>query len=904
MKKNLKICVEQIPSDEARCLFDMNRYERVEEAGFAPDLVHKRSAHISGAWRFAEKTTVGIPLDGADLTAYRYLTFAVFAVNGAGGSFSLFFGDREHRNGYECTLSVSHDGWNEYRVELPFMRAIRTPKGWDEIDCIHFDCVFGGQSNRTDTVLYVDSLFVWGQLAPPLYSTMPELKGAAAFAKNGGYAIVNRKRVALSIDGSSVKPIEIDGVWWLPMGAVATVMAHTAVADNKANTLTFTYRRKKYAFEADSKLMTVDGGVEKLSFAPMAKSGMLFFPMEFVRDFFRWRQIFIDKTGLLVLSNRKHIFDSAKDFDRIWQLIADMTFDHPTGARILTDLRKKITNPGKGRLLATYEELMQLRRDAKTDEALKTTVASLKREYGIGSSGYGAEPNVTDISAASDAMIAFSMLYRVTGDKQYCERAAREAEAFAMLNEWSDASMQSTAKLAFGMAIAYDWCHHVWSEARKAVVERAMLRNCLRPAVEAYHGKHNTWDMGSAKGAEINAGMLAAALALADIYPETTLKILDHLLRNVENFMKSFSPDGGFAEGVFAWGKGAFGAAMIIQMLQTACGTDYGLSCAPGYFSTGYFPIYAETDCGAWNYHNCKAISVDTSILSLFTKQTGNPVFAWWRRRALVAEKKAVKAWDVLFHTAVDEGKSYDLALDAVYRKAGLAMMRSDWSGQGMTACLHGGKNNERDGDLDAGGFILEYAGERFFAETGGNDALSMLMRRRAEGQNTLVVNPTDETVPDQNPGAIAPIIEMRSAPERAFAVVDMTRTNDGILRAKRGLMLDEHRTVAVIQDEMTLAEEGIVVWNAYTPAEVCLNKSGRVAKLLLNGKTLVCKICGIGAPARFVTEQMGESGLTRLQIRIEAKDRIRMAVVCYPENDGTAAPYEMTPMSKWVELS
>lgn len=913
MRKNLKTCIGILQEDEKLCLIDMNHYDRIEQSGMTPDLVHKRSAHISAAWRFAEKTHVRMSLGGADLSRYRYLTFSVFAVNGMGGSFNLFFGSNEGENrdgGYVCTLPISHDGWNEYRIELPFLRAVAAPIGWDYISSIDLDCVVGGQSNRTDTVLYFDSLFVWKQMAPPLYATMPELKGAAAFAKNGGFAIVNRKRVALSIDGADVRPFEEKGVWWLPMGAIAAVMAHSAVADNKACTLTFTYRRKKYAFEAGSSAMQVGNEVQMLSFSPIAREGILFFPAEFVRDFFHWRQIFVDPMGLLILSNRKNIFESGRDFERIHMLIADMTLIRPDGEQILADLHKKIPNVGRGRVLATFDELMRLRKLAKTDEQLRAYVSDLKLGYGASSEAYRAEPITADaerevILLACEKMIAFSMLYRVTGDKQYCERAALEAEAFASFADWQGDSMTIVSTVAFAMAIAYDWCHHVWSEARKAVVERAILRNALRPALAAYNGLGRMWDIGSANGAQINAHLLAATLAMADIYPETTHKLLDCILRNAEDAMKAFAPDGGFAEGVGAWERGATSVALMIAMLQTACGSDYGFSRMPGVASTAYFPIYAETQNGAWNYHNCEARTIDTSILPFFSALTGNPAFAQWRCRELQTGRKTVGVWDILFY-APTEAEERVLPLDAVYRRAGLAMMRADWQNTGMTVCLHGGKNNDRDSELDAGSFILECAGERFFVEMDGNQAVSALQRRRAQGQNTIVINPTDESIPDQNPGASAPFVAMRGAADRAFAIVDMTKTNDALLRAKRGVMLLEDRRVAVIQDEAMLAEAGVAVWSAYTPAKVTLNASGRAATLTLNGQTLLCKLCGVGYPARFEAETVGESGLSRLTVRVEVKERLRMAVVCRllgEEDRATEKYYDITPMSKWEEI-
>ena len=917
MRKNLKVYIEQLPQDEPHCLVDMNQYEMIEASGLKPDLVHKKSAHISGAWRLSETSRISFAQYGADLSSYRYLTFSVFSVGGAGKSFHMIFESNDGAEplaGYAHTFTIAHDGWNDYRVELPFMRAIREPLGWDRINSIVLDSAIGTQSNRANTVLFFDSFFVWKDYAAPLYTTMPELKGAAAFAKNGAYAIVNRRRVALSMDEARVTPFEADGTLWLPMGAIASVLAYSAVADNKAATLSFTYRRKKYAFAAGSKTVTVDGVAEELSFAPMEKEGIVCFPIEFVKEFFNWRRVYVDSMGLIVLSNRKNVFDPVLDAERIWQLVADMTFVRPSGEEMAEALHKKIKSPGRGRVLALHEELMELRKLAKSDGNLKEYLIALKANYGTASAAFRALPIspdvprtdkelMEDLAASSEKLLAFATLYRTTGDKIYCERAAAEAEALATFADWRGRSMASVAAVALGISVAYDWCKHVWSEARKAVIERAILRNAIRPALEAYAGKRNMWDTGSAGGAMINAGILASALALSDVYPASAMRLFAYVTRNAEAIMESFAPDGGFAEGVVAWETAARGTALLVRMLQTAFGSDYGFASMPGFAATAYFPLYAETENGAWNYHNCAAQAIDTSVLSFFTQETGNPVFAWYRRRELLAGKKAVVPFDILFYTPVDDEKNYELPLDAVYRRAGLAMMRSDWNGEGMTVCLHGGKNHDRDSDLDAGSFILECAGERFFAETGGNEALSMVLRRRAQGQNTMVFQPTADDMPDQNCDATAPICEMRSSADRVYAVVDMTNTSDALVRAKRGVMLTAGRTVAVIQDEAILAESGVAVWTAYTPAEVALNASARVARLTINEKTLLCKLVGIGHPAHFEAETLEESGLTRLTVRVEGKDRVRMAIACSLETaDSDACTYEMTPMSKWSE--
>ena len=911
MKKNLKGCVDLFAYDEPQIVVDMNQYDLIERSGMTPDLTHKKSAHMSAAWRFSEKTRVAIPVGGVDLSGYRYLTFSLFSVGGAGGSFCLMFDSSltgEGKSGYDCTLPITKDGWNSYRVELPFLRAVGEPCGWDRVESICFDCVAGGQANASDTVLYIDHLFGWAEFAPPLYASMPELKGAAVFSKSGNFSIVDRKRIANTPDGADAKPFERDGILWLPMAPVAAGIAHAAVVDNRAFTLSFTYRRKKYAFSGNSDCMTVNGEAQALGFYPAVLGGTLFFPADFVREFFHWRQCFVDPMGLVVLSNRRNVFDSARDESVIWQLIADTVFLRPSAERILNDLHRRFPNPMRGRLLATFDELVQLRRDAKSDPALKEYVNALKMRYGTKSAAYLAEPctDPAQLCETAEKLIAFSMLYRVSGDKQYAERCAAECEALAAMDSWEGASVQSVGEIAMGMAIAYDWCHHVFSEGRKAVIERGLLRNAMRPMLEYYDGKRRMWRAGGVTSAVVNAGMLAVSLALADIYPQTAYKLLDRILRNAEPCYEAFAPDGGYAVGVGAWEQSSRALALIAAMLQKGCGTDYGFGTTPGFAATAYFPIYAETARGAWNYHDMAASSVDTSLSYLFARQNQDPVPAWMRRQQLLSGQKHVHPFDILFYTPVDDRMTPHLPLDAVYRKAGLAMMRAGWTADAAFVGLHGGRNHEIGGDLDAGSILLEMGGERFFVDTGKEETLPMLLRRRAMGQNTVTVDPAAEPAPDQNPDAIVPLTEMRSVNERAYAVVDMTSVSDVLLRAKRGVLLTENRTVAVVQDEMTLAHPAEVVWSVWTRAEVKLNASGRTAMLTQNGKTLVCKLSGVGYPARFETEQTDGSDLTRITVRVSVKEKLRMAVTCSLANeDGTTAPkqYELMPISKWCEM-
>ena len=911
MKKNLRSMIESWQESPAQVLVDMNQYDLIESTGMKPDLAHKKSAHMSAAWRLRDLDRVVIPMGGSDLTGVRYLTFSVCAAGAAGASFRLVFSNSqtgENIGGYETTVTVAKDGWNDYRFEIPFLHGTGKCSGWNDIGSIILEALNVPTEGRSP-VLYLDSFYVYENDIAPVYARMPELKGAAVFSKTGSFSIIDRKRIPNAIDDRESKPFEEDGILWLPMAPVAAGIAFSCVVDNRALTLSFTYRRKKYAFSANSNRVVVDGVENELGFFPREREGTLFFPADYVREFFRWRQMFVDGMGLIILSNRKNIFQSGRDSAILWQLVAATTFSRPEADRVLSDLRRRFS-ASRGRLLLSHDDLMQLRRRAKEETELGAYLKDLKKHY---DATLNEEPIAVamprslqqltnDLNASAEKIFVWSTLYRVTGNKKYCERAALECEALAQFSDWNSVLMSSVGAVAFAVAICYDWCHHVWSEGRKAIVERTLLRNAMRPCLETYDGKRRMWIDGGTASAVVNAGMLASALALADIYPETALKLVDRIFRNVESCFASYAPDGGYSEGVGAWEKSSRALALFIAMLQKACGSDYGFASAPGFAATGYFGIVTETEAGMWNFHNSVACPTENSILSWMSTQYENTTYAVVRHQQIANNAKRVTPLDILFYTPVDESFVPVLPQDTVYRKAGLAIMRSGWGKDDVFVGLHGGANDEVNGDLDAGSVIMDMAGVRFFAETGGIEDLPIMMRRRAVGQNTIIVNPAVEPAPDQDPHANAKIVEMKGREDRIYAVVDMTTTSKDILRGKRGVMLTDNRKTVVIQDELVLTAPGEILWTVYTPAEVEILGGGKVAKLTVADKVLKCQISGLGK-AKFEFEKVENCDLTRLYIKAEVKDRLRLAVaakVVAEGDDFDAKLYEVAPISMW----
>ncbi|MDX2415191.1 MAG: heparinase II/III family protein, partial [Bacteroidales bacterium] len=158
------------------------------------------------------------------------------------------------------------------------------------------------------------------------------------------------------------------------------------------------------------------------------------------------------------------------------------------------------------------------------------------------------------------------------------------------------------------------------------------------------------------------------------------------------------------------------------------------------------------------------------------------------------------------------------------------------------------------------GSFYLEALGETWAEELGsGSNTVSYYnapgywqysplgdrwnyYAKRAEGQNTLVINPSYKA--DQISDAQSPIINYRSQAEEVFAVTDFTDAyRDHARKVQRGLYLYDDRNTLMIQDELELKEPGEIWWFMHTRAEITVSNNAQQVILEKNGKKLMASI-------------------------------------------------------------
>jgi hypothetical protein len=184
--------------------------------------------------------------------------------------------------------------------------------------------------------------------------------------------------------------------------------------------------------------------------------------------------------------------------------------------------------------------------------------------------------------------------------------------------------------------------------------------------------------------------------------------------------------------------------------------------------------------------------------------------------------------------------------------------------------------------------------------------------RLRAEGHNTLVVNPGKGN--DQKL-ASTPILRFESKPARAFAIGDLkAAVAPSARRAERGVaMLDRQRVL--IQDELVSEQPAEVWWFMHTEAKIELDAAGTTAKLQRGGKQLSARILSPAA-AKFAVmkaeplptspqppKQANNDRYRKLAVHLTDVKELRLAVLFTPlTKDGklAPAPERVVPLTQW----
>ncbi|TLS51341.1 carbohydrate-binding protein [Paenibacillus antri] len=530
-----------------------------------------------------------------------------------------------------------------------------------------------------------------------------------------------------------------------------------------------------------------------------------------------------------------------------------------------------------------------------------------------------------------DRLLPTALMYQLTGDDRYAERVWREFDAMADYPDWGGRTnnILALSELSFAVALAYDWIYDYMSEEQRSRINIAIRDNALNVALDWYRGafRHN----GEFNNINLvdNGGLGLLALAVAD-EPETrdaALEAVQSSFAKLQQAVRHYTADGSWPEGPAYWHYGGQYLAMYMAALHGTLGTDFGLSGLPGYEASGAYPYHLLGEGGVFNFYD-GGVSLNMYESIWFAAFFDEPEYAWfigdlYRRKGLFHP-----LYMVFYEPGIFEAKP--AALDRFFSGIESGSMRSAWDDPyALFASMKGVNETMRShNDLDAGTFVFDALGVRWAADLGNenynlpgfwdyNYTRWTYYRKKTEGHNTIVLNPVQNPVVQQEPYGTAVAVRNESKPRGAYTILDMTDLySKDAGEMLRGMMLTADRTELIVQDEIKLKLPSEVYWFMHTPADIEIVEGGRAALLRSQDKKLYVEMTEAPAGAAFAAMdaaplptspnpegQSSNEGMRKLAIHMEHVQEATLSIRMVPlySSDPLPAPAAgAVPLHAW----
>ncbi|MBD2846322.1 DNRLRE domain-containing protein [Paenibacillus sp. IB182496] len=611
----------------------------------------------------------------------------------------------------------------------------------------------------------------------------------------------------------------------------------------------------------------------------------------------------------------------------------DAETELPQAGEIIAAL--KAAHPGKAhpRLMATEADFDRIRSHKASDpvisqmyqqvkSAAQATLQEALPVYEM--------PDGLRLPASGQVLAAvreLAMMYRVDEDPAYAARAWDILQTAGNFPDWNPGHYLDLATMTQAFAIGFDWLYDVWTDEQKVFLREAIASKGLEPTLAVYRGEApGSWkDLSHNWNTVVNGGIGIGALAIADETAELEQLAGEALasgLQSIQRVLPRFVPDGGGREGVAYWSYNASHFVYYAASLRSALHTDYGLTDAPGISGTAYYPIYMGGPGGSFNYSDSGTALVSNAIFFWFAERYDDPDLANHHLKYL--EEHAASELDLLWYDPDHVRAPVELGLDRVFRGIDAGSMRSAWDDPyAVFAGFKGGNNRFNHGNLDLGTFVLDALGVRW-ANDLGTDNYNLpgyfntsgprweYYRLRTEGQNTLVLNPSNG--PGQALDGVAEMIGYAAADDEAFMIADLSAGYSEAEQALRGVALLDHRRQILIQDELKLKSPGDVHWFMHTTADIAIEDGGRTAVLRDGDKKLVARILTEGAGVAFRIRDsapmplspnpqgQAENTFSKLEVYGKVSEELQLAILMVPLMEWEAQPQQWPAIEALAE--
>ena len=499
-----------------------------------------------------------------------------------------------------------------------------------------------------------------------------------------------------------------------------------------------------------------------------------------------------------------------------------------------------------------------------------------------------------------------ALSYRLTGNASYLDRCVKELRAIASFSDWNPSHYLDVGEMTLAIATGYDWLYNELTEDDRKSFAEAILRKGIKSsgAGAGWRRASNNW------GQVCHTGMLAGAVATADVDFGACLTQAYEDITNMAIPMRAYEPNGNYPEGPGYWEYGTGYNVLGLAIMDHAFGTDFGLSELKGFKETGGYFDYATGPSGiVFNYADGGAGGRSRmGSVWWFAKRFNQPelVEGYERERfEIYCNEKPRQDWfhAYMFFSLFERPEGVESAVSKrplVWNGGGpvpIVVMRNTWDNEKATYIgLKGGSPGGPHGHMDGGSFVLDAAKVRWACDLGAEgyhriESMGLnlwsaaqdsdrwkLFRLNNKSHNTLVIDDQPQIV-----RGFGMFMNITETP--ACTVMDLTSLYAKDCKSAIRKVELSPEGVVTVTDELTGLKPGVkVVWGFTTQQKV--EAYNETSVTLVNGEK------------RFVTETLNGGEVRVVDVTVPQpefkgnsmnRNARRVEVVATASEDGKA---------------
>lgn len=508
--------------------------------------------------------------------------------------------------------------------------------------------------------------------------------------------------------------------------------------------------------------------------------------------------------------------------------------------------------PEHPRLLVTAAEWKNLpatmKADPRVEHLVSTVITRANQTIETPLLGYHREGRrlLAVSREAVKRILDLSTAWKVTGQKTYLNRARDEMLSICQFPDWNPEHHLDTAEMQTALAIGYDWLFHDLTTAERNIISGTLIEKGLKSTLDHDYvmNRKNNWNQ------VCSGGLVLSAIALHEIQPELSARALDMALKSVPIGLKAgYTADGAYAEGGGYWGYGTTYTILTIEALRTAKLPYEAILSHPGFLeSATYMRQLYGSSSKLFNYG-------DNQLQELSFK----PALAWMAR-----QRNSRMLSDFITPGIRQVGPSNNdrlLALAAFWLpgktepnepapplhylgsgRSPIAIHRTGFETKDLYLGIKAGSADVNHGHMDAGSFVIDWAGERWVTDLGVQSYHSLeskgvrlfdmsqqsdrwkVFRNNNFSHNTLSYNGGLHVVNGESL-----ILSSKGAPDHETMInlapaLGLPKN----AKASRSFILDAQRKTIRLTDRLSgLNPKDLITWRIFTPAAAIPTQEG-----------------------------------------------------------------------------